>query len=216
MRVAVQIEESGSKVMSTFSSNETGTSMPHLRLLEPFVILGSLFIGVIPAGAIVAAGIGRPRVVRERVLRAVLGFFGGAAATLTAAVTLLPYGAPAPQRYVSLDVWADLSGHFSNFPSQGEITQVAINVLLLMWLAVVVPLLAPQFGIMRTIAACLAVSLLIEGLQYVLYTGRVASLSDLLLNTLGATAAAMFAVWYLRPRIERWARSEPQDSRFHQ
>ena len=178
--------------------------MAHLRLLEPAFLLGSLIVGLIAAGSAVVRARGRRSSGRDRALRAGLCFLVGFGAALTAAVTVLPRGARAPERFVSFDLVADLSGHFAEFPAQGELTQITINLLLLSWLALALPLLVPRLGALQTTGICVAAALLIEVLQFALPTGRVASVSDVLLNSVGAAAVATVSVLWLRPRAERW------------
>ncbi|NLF04457.1 MAG: VanZ family protein [Actinomycetales bacterium] len=125
-------------------------------------------------------------------------------------MTLLTYGAPAPERYVSFDVPRDLAAVVESFPSWGETTQLVINLVLLSWLACSVPLLWPRWGVRDTALICLAVAVLIEAAQWLIRTGRVATLTDVLINSLGGALVAVVTVYWVRPRLENWVR-RPSD-----
>lgn len=190
--------------------------MQYLRLLGP-VIVGATLTGGLLAAVIAAlggAGQGRPRSVA--LLRVLLSFLLGAGAALTLAITLLPQGAPAPARHLSVDVAQDLRHMFIDFPSSTSVLQVLINVALLAWLGALPPLLSARVRLRHAVLMCLAGSLTIEVLQLVLLTGRAATLADVALNVLGGALAALISITLLRPRLRRWAASraerEPEGS----
>src|SRR5690606_810389 len=110
----------------------------------------------------------------------------------------------APDRFVSFDVVSDLVAIAHSFPSWGETAQLVINLLLLSWLAIAIPLLVPRWGIWETASLVLGTAVLIEVLQLVIPTGRVASLSDVLINSLGAALVAALVVRVVRPRLDAW------------
>lgn len=179
--------------------------MQHLRLLNSTVVIGALVVGAIVLGVTALLGAYHGLPTRARTVRAVLVFLLAAGSALTLGVTLMPAGVASPIRYVSFDVVGDLSQQLADFPSPTAITQVLINLLLLSWLALVLPLVSDRMGVLRTTAVCLASSVAIETLQFALVgSGRAATLSDVVLNTLGAAVVARLSVQFLRPRVRRW------------
>src|SRR4051812_35756270 len=79
----------------------------------------------------------------------------------------------------------------SAFSSDGSLWQVIGNVLLLCPLGALLPLRMRRLRTLLGIAlAALIASLLVEGTQYLIHTGRVTSTDDVLLNTAGATLGA--------------------------
>jgi hypothetical protein len=80
--------------------------------------------------------------------------------------------------------------------------QTVINLLLLWWIAVPVPLLR-RTGVLATTAIALGASVAIEVTQALLAGGRSASVMDVLLNTGGALVMATIAVALLRPVLVR-------------
>jgi hypothetical protein len=83
---------------------------------------------------------------------------------------------------------ADITAAFS---SDGSLWQVIGNVLLLCPLGALLPLRMRRLRTLLGIAlAALIASLLVEGTQYLIHTGRVTSTDDVLLNTAGATLGA--------------------------
>lgn len=177
--------------------------MGPLRELGSAAVVGALIVGALTVvAALLRAERWRSR--RERIVRVAMWFIAGFGAGLTIAVTLLPYGAPAPERYVSLDLAGDLAAIAQSFPSWGETAQLVINLLLLSWLAFAIPLLAPRWRVRETAVLSLVVAVLIEVAQWLLPTGRVASLTDVLVNSLGAALVAGVTVHWVRPRLEAW------------
>lgn len=185
--------------------------MQHLRLLGPVMVLGPALVGAIVVGVMALAGAYRGGSRRAAVVRGSLAFLLGFGSALTLTVTLLPAEASAPAHYLSLDVFADLSRQFADFSSPTAITQVAINLLLLSWLALALPLLNSRIGVLEATVLCLAASVVIESLQFVLVSsGRAATLADVVLNVIGAALVALFSVRYVRTRLERWIEPTPQ------
>ncbi|MEU4249699.1 VanZ family protein [Amycolatopsis sp. NPDC026612] len=75
--------------------------------------------------------------------------------------------------------------------SDGSLWQVVGNVLLLCPLGALLPLRIRRLRVLPRIAlAALIASVLVEGTQYLIHTGRVTSADDVLLNTAGATLGA--------------------------
>ena len=75
--------------------------------------------------------------------------------------------------------------------SDGSLWQVIGNVLLLCPLGALLPLRIHRLRALPRIAlAALVASVLVEGTQYLIHTGRVTSADDVLLNTAGATLGA--------------------------
>ena len=176
--------------------------MGPLRELGSSLVVGALIVGVLAAigGALARTERERPR--REKRTRAVLRGILGSGAALTLAATLLTFGAPAPERYVSFDVVRDLAAIVESFPSWGETTQLVINLVLLSWLAFSVPLLWPRWGVRGTVLLSLGAAMLIEVAQWLIRTGRAATLTDVLINSLGAALVAVVTVRWVRPRLE--------------
>ncbi|MEU0789493.1 VanZ family protein [Amycolatopsis sp. NPDC005961] len=83
---------------------------------------------------------------------------------------------------------ADITAAFSD---DGSLWQVIGNVLLLCPLGALLPLRMSRLRTLLRIAlAALVASVLVEGTQYLIHTGRVTSTDDVLLNTAGATLGA--------------------------
>ena len=83
---------------------------------------------------------------------------------------------------------ADITAAFSD---DGSLWQVIGNVLLLCPLGALLPLRMRRLRTLLRIAlAALVASVLVEGTQYLIHTGRVTSTDDVLLNTAGATLGA--------------------------
>lgn len=85
--------------------------------------------------------------------------------------------------------------------------QTVINLLLLWWIAVPVPLLR-RTGVLATTAIALGASVAIELAQGLLGGGRSASVMDVLLNTGGALVMATITVALVRPALARLSPSE--------
>jgi uncharacterized membrane protein YhaH (DUF805 family) len=83
---------------------------------------------------------------------------------------------------------ADITAAFGD---HGSLWQVIGNVLLLCPLGALLPLRMRRLrALLRIALAALIVSVLVEGTQYLIHTGRVTSTDDVLLNTTGATLGA--------------------------
>jgi hypothetical protein len=83
---------------------------------------------------------------------------------------------------------ADITAAFGD---DGSLWQVIGNVLLLCPLGALLPLRMRRLrALLRIALAALIVSVLVEGTQYLIHTGRVTSTDDVLLNTAGATLGA--------------------------
>ncbi|GAB3140797.1 VanZ family protein [Amycolatopsis sp. NPDC004378] len=77
------------------------------------------------------------------------------------------------------------------FDDDGSFWQVIGNVLLLCPLGALLPLRVRRLRtLVRVALAAMAVSVLVEGTQYLIHNGRVTSTDDVLLNTAGATLGA--------------------------
>ena len=82
---------------------------------------------------------------------------------------------------------ADITAAFGD----GSLWQVIGNLLLLCPLGALLPLRVRRLrALLRIALAALAASVLVEGTQYLIHTGRVTSTDDVLLNTVGATLGA--------------------------
>lgn len=77
-------------------------------------------------------------------------------------------------------------------------TQAVVNLMLFWWIALLLPLVRP-IGVVATAAITFLMSLIVEGLQWVLPTGRSAALVDVLLNTAGGVVLALVSVYLVRP-----------------
>ncbi len=83
---------------------------------------------------------------------------------------------------------ADITAAFAD---DGSLWQVIGNVLLLSPLGALLPLRMRRLRtLLRVALAALIASVLVEGTQYLIHTGRVTSTDDVLLNTAGATLGA--------------------------
>jgi hypothetical protein len=77
------------------------------------------------------------------------------------------------------------------FSDDGSFWQVGGNLLMLSPLGALLPLRTPSVrSLVRITVAALIVSILVEGVQYLIHAGRVTATDDVLLNTLGATVGA--------------------------
>lgn len=77
------------------------------------------------------------------------------------------------------------------FSDDGSLWQVGGNLLLLSPLGALLPIRTPFMrSLVRITLAALIVSILVEGVQYLIHAGRVTATDDVLLNTIGATAGA--------------------------
>jgi hypothetical protein len=77
------------------------------------------------------------------------------------------------------------------FGDDGSFWQVGGNLLMLSPLGALLPLRTPSMrSLFRITLAALIVSMLVEGVQYLIHAGRVTATDDVLLNTLGATVGA--------------------------
>ncbi|HEV7974735.1 VanZ family protein [Amycolatopsis sp.] len=86
----------------------------------------------------------------------------------------------------------------------GSFWQVGGNLLMLSPLGALLPMRTPFLrSLIRITLAALIVSMLVEGVQYLIHAGRVTATDDVLLNTLGATvgATATKKWWLWSPRI---------------
>lgn len=114
-----------------------------------------------------------------------------AGAVLTAVLTVVPV-APGATGSGVLDLTL-------RSPSAAQTT---VNLLLLGWLALTLPLLRPV-GVVGTGLVVLGASVLVEALQWVLPVGRSASVMDVVLNTAGGAVLAVLAVHVVRPLLAR-------------
>ncbi|WP_410637402.1 VanZ family protein [Amycolatopsis sp. lyj-346] len=108
-------------------------------------------------------------------------------AFLVFCLVTMPVGGSA-ESTLDLVPGADVAAALS---SDGSLWQVIGNVLLLCPLGALLPLRIRRLRALPRIAlAALAASVLVEGTQYLIHTGRVTSADDVLLNTAGATLGA--------------------------
>ncbi|MEV5721281.1 VanZ family protein [Amycolatopsis mediterranei] len=108
-------------------------------------------------------------------------------AFLVFCLVTMPVGSSA-ESTLDLVPGADVTAALS---SDGSLWQVVGNVLLLCPLGALLPLRIRRLRTLLRIAlAALAASVLMEGTQYLIHTGRVTSADDILLNTAGATLGA--------------------------
>lgn len=178
--------------------------MQYLRLMPPGLVLASFVLVLAATGVGARRHIVRGASRREAFVRAGLLALALAGALFTLTITLVPAGAAAPARYVSFDVAGQLSRQFADFPSQTAVLQFAINVFLVSWLGLLLPLLWTRIGVVGATLACASAALLIETMQFLLPTGRAATLTDVVLNTVGGLIGALVAVHVLRPRVDDW------------
>jgi len=108
-------------------------------------------------------------------------------AFLVFCLVTMPVGGSA-ESTLDLVPGADVAAALS---SDGSLWQVIGNVLLLCPLGALLPLRIRRLRALPRIAlAALIASVLVEGTQYLIHTGRVTSADDILLNTAGATLGA--------------------------
>ncbi|WP_081784833.1 VanZ family protein [Cellulomonas sp. KRMCY2] len=172
-----------------------------------------LFAVALVAGVFAVAGtrwgIARGHERRVAASTAMIAAGMSAAAVITAAITLPSAGAAAPDRYLSLNVLTEIGQQAADAAhSSTAAAQLLINLLLLSWLGALLPLLIPRLKVPSTTAIVVAASLFIESMQYWMNDGRAATLSDVVLNSLGGLASAVVGVNVLRPRLARWREPE--------
>lgn len=128
---------------------------------------------------------------------------------LTVLYTLRPVvAAGVPERYIDPTLVGDLATQLENAHTSGAGRfQLVGNLLLLSWLSLGTILTKLMTSIAKITALAACTSLLIECLQYTLNNGRIASLSDLALNTAGAAIVAWAGTRILGPRLDRWSTS---------
>lgn len=165
------------------------------QLLRLFPI--HLFLLAILAAAVTAAIVARRLRIKQQpkaipVLAWAAFSFG---AVMTASITLLSYTPGAGTSGV-LDLSLGLES-----PAQN-----AVNLLLLWWIALPLPLVR-DVGVLKVAGLAAATSVSIELLQFVLPTGRSTALMDVLLNTGGALVLAVIAVYLIRPLLTQAQRS---------
>lgn len=154
------------------------------RIYGSEMTLAALIFGVAAVALWVWAARRRPPGERWTAwLRAVAALVLATGAAITAYLTL---GQPlaAADRVIDLDVVKTVSDLANGFVPYGQLLG---NLVMLTWLGWALAVL--RVRLLRTVAAGMTTSLLIEIAQYVLGTGRVSSLSDVILNTLGVIPA---------------------------
>lgn len=179
--------------------------MQYLRLIQPGLVAAILAIAAL--AAMVGAGIAKARGAQPRVAlsKAAAAALFGAGCVITLLVTLPTAGAPAPSRYFSFNAVSDIGEQVSDATiSSTAAIQLIMNLLLLSWIGVLLPLLSSRVTLLAATTLAALSSILIESLQYALNNGRVAALSDLLLNTVGGLTGAAIGILLLRPRLEKW------------
>lgn len=177
----------------------------YLTIVSPTVLaaVGTVVVLVAVAVTLVLRRRGTPMM--AAVVRAVAWTVLATGTVFVLVYTLVPAGAAAPAHYVELDLIGDLSGQieYAMVVPAARI-QLLANLLLLSWLGFL-PVVLGRLGVLGTFGAGAAVSLVVEVLQYVSPTGRVASLTDFVLNSLGVLLGALVGVLVLRPALQRWA-----------
>ncbi|WP_410627242.1 VanZ family protein [Amycolatopsis sp. cmx-8-4] len=163
------------------------------------------FWGMIPVSAIALpyALLGWPLLAARRRRRLPARYASATAGVDSAAVLVaflvlclvtMPVGGSG-QSTLDLVPGADITAAFGD---DGSLWQVIGNVLLLCPLGALLPLrLRGLRALVRIALAALLVSVLVEGTQYLIHTGRVTSTDDVLLNTTGAILGAALSrrVW---------------------
>jgi hypothetical protein len=156
------------------------------------------FWGMIPVSAIALpyALLGWPLLAARRRRRLPARYASATAGVDSAAVLLaflvlclvtMPVGSSG-QSTLDLVPGADITAAFGD---GGSLWQVIGNVLLLCPLGALLPLrMRGLRTLLRIALAALLASVLVEGTQYLIHTGRVTSTDDVLLNTAGATLGA--------------------------
>lgn len=178
------------------------------RLFGTQAILIAAAAGVILVATIVVATLTSPPGPsrRRRRRRAALGVVSVGAAFVTAIVALKPRYGPDPSRVLELNVL----GEYARPGGAGYTTsgQVLGNLLMLTWIGLLLPGLFRRLTYRTTVALTFAVSAVIEACQYAFATGRIASVQDLALNTLGGVVVAVIGVKVIRPWADGPAVSE--------
>ncbi|WP_328645363.1 VanZ family protein [Amycolatopsis sp. NBC_00348] len=163
------------------------------------------FWGMIPVSAIALpyALLGWPLLAARRRRRLPARYASATAGVDSAAVLVaflvlclvtMPVGGSG-QSTLDLVPGADITAAFGD---DGSLWQVIGNVLLLCPLGALLPLrLRGLRTLLRIALVALLASVLVEGTQYLIHTGRVTSTDDVLLNTAGATLGAALSrrVW---------------------
>lgn len=95
-------------------------------------------------------------------------------------------------------------------PDAVRVVEVGLNVLLFVPLSLLGAFVLDRWRVVGWLLAGLALSLVVEGVQAVLLTGRSATVSDLLANTAGA-GLGILAALVLRRRLAGVPRRSPAD-----
>ena len=95
-------------------------------------------------------------------------------------------------------------------PDAVRVVEVGLNVLLFVPLSLLGAFVLDRWRVLGWLLVGLAVSLVVEGVQAVLLTGRSATVSDLLANTAGA-GLGILAALVLRRRLAGVPRRSPAD-----
>lgn len=180
----------------------------YLRVFEGRI---TALVVVAVAGAVVL-GVAGARAARRgtppRVFLARIGPLGALVvlALGTALATLTPLGSRTGRAVDLVPLRAALaSGMTPTTP-----TQVVMNLALLAWLGLLLPVVAPHLAtVARTTLVVAATTVAIETLQYVLAVGRYSTVDDVLLNTLGGALGAVVGVRVLAPWVRRHAAHAP-------
>lgn len=172
------------------------------------IVIGALALSAILivalAGAWASRGGRRPSF---SPLRGALWVLAATCACATYVITLFPFNGWGSE--ISLMPFATLVQMVSD-PTATTVLQLLGNVLLLSWVGLLLPALAAraQSIAMITLAGA-GISVLIETLQYVTSSGRVTTVDDVILNTVGVLVGALIGVGKVAPRVRRLADGQP-------
>lgn len=165
----------------------------YLRLFPTALVLLSAVVTVI--AVLVARVLDRRRGTHRTWSHTIGGAIALFGLLMTLAITLMPpIGGPTSPRSLDLGM---------SSPSR---PQTVINLALLWWVAIALPL-ARRSGVLATTATALAVSVGIETVQVLLGGGRSAAVLDVVLNTAGALGMAALTVAALRAPRRRAGRT---------
>ncbi|MTD15730.1 hypothetical protein GIS00_17490 [Nakamurella sp. YIM 132087] len=166
--------------------------MPDIvRLLGGSLGAAAALLSVLAIGIGLVVACSGPRSGSDRVR--ILARTGIVVGALVCAVLLFsPVGRTEAPRALDLDLWQTIEG-----ATQHRVLayQFVGNLLLLTWLAVLLPLASRRIGAVGSVLVCAVVSVTVEAVQYLIGVGRVSSVGDVFCNVLGAAVAAgLFAL----------------------
>ncbi|MGW6128883.1 VanZ family protein [Cellulomonas sp. NPDC055163] len=191
--------------------------MQYTRIVSPGLIAAMLAVTCLIAGVAALILKSRGYTWRDALVRGAAGTLLTTGAAFTAAITLVPVGAAAPEHYVEWNALKELGGQLADATvSLTGAAELAINFLLLSWIGLLLPVLSRSITLPKLIALVIVASLSIEILQYAAPTGRIASAGDVLLNVTGGILASILGVIKLRPKLTDPSREPVRASRDHQ